>query len=156
MNKGRTIFAQLVENLPMHSFNKCVDRYNGNYRVKSFTCYDQFLCMAFAQLTHRDSLRDLVTCLNAMKSKLYHVGIRSDLSRSTIADANEGRDWKIYRDFAHVLIAEARKLYADDSFGLKLKATTYALDSTTIDLCMSVFPWALSSDKICRESSYYD
>lgn len=142
MNRGRTIFSQLIDHLPMQSFHACVDRYNGNYRVKSFSCYDQFLCMAFAQLTHRDSLRDLITCLNAMRPKLYHVGIRGRLSRSTIADANENRDWRIYRDFAHVLIDRARRLYTNDSFGVKLKATAYALDSTTIDLCMSVFPWA--------------
>jgi hypothetical protein len=128
--------------LPIKKFRRCVDRYNGNYHVRSFTCFDQFLCMAFAQLTYRESLRDIECCLRAMKAKLYHMGIRSKVSRSTIADANENRDWRIYCDFAQILIHQARKLYADDDFGLQLQETVYALDATIIDLCLSVFPWA--------------
>jgi len=128
--------------LPRHKFRQCVDRYQGNYRVRSFTCLDQFICMAFAQLTYRDSLRDIECCLHAVHEKLYHVGIRGNVSRSTLADANEKRDWRIYSDFAQVLIHEARQLYADDDFSLELKETVYALDASTIDLCLSVFPWA--------------
>jgi hypothetical protein len=127
---------------PIKQFRRCVDRYNGNYRVHSFTCLDQFFCMAFAQLTYRESLRDIECCLRAMKGKLYHMGIRGKISRSTIADANENRDWRIYCDFAQILIHQARKLYADDDFGLQLRETVYALDATIIDLCLSVFPWA--------------
>jgi len=128
--------------VPIKKFRQCVDRYNGNFRVRSFTCYDQFLCMAFAQLTYRESLRDIECCLRAMKNKLYHMGIRGKVSRSTIADANENRDWRIYCDFAQILINQARQLYADDDFGLQLQETVYALDATIIDLCLSVFPWA--------------
>jgi hypothetical protein len=128
--------------LPIKKFRRCVERYNGNYRVRSFTCFDQFLCMAFAQLTYRESLRDIECCLRAMKGKLYHMGIRGKVSRSTIADANEKRDWRIYCDFAQILIHQARQLYANDDFGLQLQETVYALDATIIDLCLSVFPWA--------------
>ena len=142
MNHGSTIFSQLMGFLPKHKFRQCVARYNGNYRVRSFTCFDQFLCMAFAQLTYRQSLRDIVCCLQVMREKLYHMGIRARVSRTTLARANENRDWRIYCDFAQVLIHQARKLYANDDFGLDLKETVYALDSTTIDLCLSLFPWA--------------
>lgn len=143
MNLGQTIFAQLIELLPIHEFRRCVRRYAGNRRVRSFSCWDQFLCMAFAQLTFRDSLRDTVTCLRSLGPKLYHMGIRGHVARSTLGDANELRDWRIYRDFAQVLIREARQLYSDESFAVQLDNTVYALDSTTIDLCMSLFPWAL-------------
>lgn len=142
MNQGSTIFSQIMDFLPKYKFRQCVDRYKGNYRVRSFTCFDQFLCMAFAQLTYRESLRDIVCCLRAMREKLYHMGIRAKISRTTLARANENRDWRIYRDFAQVLIYQARKLYANDDFGLELDETVYALDSTTIDLCLSLFPWA--------------
>ncbi len=142
MNIGRTVFAQLMEFFPSYEFRKCVERYNGNYKVKSFTCLDQFLCMAFAQLTYRESLRDIEACLRGAKQKLYHMGIRSKVSRNTIAHANEIRDWKIYADFAQVLIKIARKLYAEEGFGLELDQTVYAFDSTILDLCLSVFPWA--------------
>jgi hypothetical protein len=142
MHQGRTLFSQVLDFLPRKQFRKCVDRYRGNYRTRSFTCYDQYLCMAFAQLTYRDSLRDTILCLRAMRKKLHHVGIQGRVSRSTLADANEKRDWRIYCDFAQVLIAQARKLYADDDFGLQLDETVYALDSSTIDLCRSIFPWA--------------
>lgn len=142
MNAGRTIFAQLMDFLPKHQFRRCVNRYRGNHRTRSFSCLDQFLCMAFAQLTYRESLRDIETCLGAMNSKLYHAGIRGSVRRSTLADANEHRDWRIYADFAQVLIMTARKLYARDEFGVALKQTAYAFDSTTIDLCLALFPWA--------------
>jgi len=142
MNQGNTIFAQVLDFLPKRQFRRCVARYQGNHRIRSFTCSDQFLCMAFAQLTYRDSLRDIECCLRAMKDKLYHMGIRGKISRSTLADANEKRDWRIYRDFAQILIRHARKLYADEDFGLQLDETVYALDATIIDLCLSVFPWA--------------
>jgi len=142
MNKGQTVFSQIIDFLPQKKFRQCVNRYDGNHRVRSFTCYNQFLCMAFAQLTYRESLRDIVCCLRTMHEKLYHIGIRGKISRSTLADANETRDWRIYSDFAQILIHEARRLYAEDDFGLELKDTVYALDSSTIDLCLSVFPWA--------------
>ena len=142
MNTGRTIFSQIVDFVPMHEFRKCVTRYHGNYNVKSFSCLDQFLCMAFAQLTYRESLRDIEACLRSMQSKLYHMGIRSKVSRNTLAHANEKRDWRIYADFAQVLIHIARDLYVDEDFGIELGNTVYALDSTTIDLCLSLFPWA--------------
>jgi hypothetical protein len=142
MYEGRTVFSQALDFLPRKQFRKCVERYQGNYRIRSFTCYEQFLCMAFAQLTYRDSLRDTVLCLRALHNKLHHVGIQTKVSKSTLADANENRDWRIYCDFAQVLIAQARKLYADEDFGLELDETVYALDSSTIDLCRSVFPWA--------------
>jgi len=142
MNQGQTVFSQVIDFLPWKKFRQCVNRYNGNFRIRSFTCYDQLLCMAFAQLTYRESLRDIVCCIRAMRNKLYHTGIRGKVSRSTLADANELRDWRIYCDFAQILIDEARRLYVDDDFGLELKETVYALDSSTIDLCLSVFPWA--------------
>ncbi len=142
MNQGQTIFSQVIDFLPQKKFRQCVNRYDGDYRVRSFTCYDQLLCMAFAQLTYRESLRDIECCLRALHEKLYHMGIRGKVSRSTLADANENRDWRIYSDFAQILIHEARGLYVDDDFGLELKETVYALDSSTIDLCLSVFPWA--------------
>ena len=142
MYNGQTVFSQIMDFLPIKKFRRCVDRYNGNYRVRSFTCLNQFLCMAFAQLTYRESLRDIECCLRAMQGKLYHMGIRGKVSRSTIADANESRDWRIYCDFAQILIHEARQLYANDDFGLQLDETVYALDATIIDLCLSLFPWA--------------
>ncbi len=142
MNQGQTIFSQVIDFLPWKKFRQCVNRYNGNHRLRSFKCYSQFLCMAFAQLAYRESLRDIECCLRAMREKLYHMGIRGKVSRSTLADANEVRDWRIYSDFAQVLIHEARSLYVEDDFGLELKETVYALDSSTIDLCLSVFPWA--------------
>ena len=142
MNQGKTIFAQVMDFLPIKKFRRCVERYKGNYCVRSFTCHDQLLCMAFAQLTYLESLRDIQFCLRAVQDKLYHMGIRSKVSRSTLADANETRDWRIYRDFAQILIAEARELYSNDDFGLQLKETVYALDATIIDLCLSLFPWA--------------
>lgn len=142
MYQGRTVFSQVLDFLPRKSFRTCVNRYNGNYRIRSFSCYEQFLCMAFAQLTYRESLRDTVLCLRAMHNKLHNVGIQCKVARSTLADANEKRDWRIYCDFAQVLIGQARKLYADDDFGLQLDETVYALDASTIDLCRSVFPWA--------------
>ncbi len=142
MYQGRTIFSQLMDFLPMHKFRQCVNRYNGNKGIRTFTCLDQFLCMAFAQLTYRESLRDIECCLRAMHEKLYHMGIRGKISRSTLARANEKRDWRIYSDFAQVLINQARQLYGDEDIGLQLKETVYALDATIIDLCLSVFPWA--------------
>ena len=142
MNTQPTVFAQIMAFLPMHEFRKCVRRYRGDYKVKRFSCLDQFLCLAFAQLTYRESLRDIVSCLQTMKNRLYHMGIRSNVSRNNLAHANERRDWRIYADFAHVLIAEARTLYRDEDIGLDLQNTVYAFDSTTIDLCLSLFPWA--------------
>ena len=142
MNIGRTVFAQIMDFVPSFQFRQCVDRYNGNCKVKTFTCLDQFLCMAFAQLTYRESLRDIEACLRVAKSKLYHMGIRSTVSRNNLAHANEYRDWRIYADFAQVLIKIARELYANDDFGLELKQAVYAFDSTTIDLCLVLFPWA--------------
>jgi transposase len=138
----QTVFSQLLDFLPRYEFKKCVQRYNGNKGVKSFSCYDQYLCMAFAQLTHRESLRDLETCMKIFRKKLYHSGLRSEVKRSTLANANSKRDWRIYRDFAQSLMAKARKLHAGDDFAARLKSTTYALDSTTLDLCLSLFPWA--------------
>lgn len=142
MNTGKTIFSQVMDFLPLHEFRKCVKRYRGHYKVQSFSCLDQYLCMAFAQLTYRESLRDIEACLRSMQNKLYHMGIRGKVSRSTLADANEKRDWRIYADFAQVLIDQARTLYSGDDFGVELESTVYALDSTTIDLCLSLFPWA--------------
>lgn len=143
MNIEKTVFAQLLSFIPRYEFDKCVTRYKGNYRVKTFTCWEQFIVMCFAQLTYRDSLRDIETCLHAMQTKLYHVGLRSKVARSTIADANESRDWHIFADFCHFLIGWAEKLYHDDdNFKLELKNAVYAVDSTTIDLCLSLFPWA--------------
>ncbi len=131
-----------MEHLPLHVFHKCVDRYQGDFKVKEFTCLDQYLCMAFAQLTYRESLRDIEACLQAQKSKLYHMGIRSSVSRNNLAHANKVRDWRIYADLAHVLIQTARKMYVGDDFALELENTVFALDATTIDLCLSMFPWA--------------
>jgi hypothetical protein len=142
MHAGQFIFAQLMEFLPRHEFNQCVRRYRGNSRTRGFSCFDQFFCMAFAQLTYRESLRDIETCLRAMGPKLYHAGFRGRIARSTLADANEHRDWHIYADFAHVLIAVAKRLYANDGFAVDLDAAAYAFDSTTIDLCLALFPWA--------------
>ena len=142
MNQGKLVFAQLMQHLPLTTFQRCVERYQGLHKVKSFSCLDHFLCMAFAQLTFRESLRDIETCLRAQQSKLYHLGIRSTVARNTLANANAVRDWRIYADFAQSLINIARPLYVDDSFGVDLKNTVYALDTTTIDLCLSVFPWA--------------
>jgi hypothetical protein len=142
MHTGRLVFSQLLDFLPQHDFNLCVRRYRGNRKVSRFSCRDQFLCLAFAQLTYRESLRDIETCLRAMAAKLYHVGFRGAISRSTLADANEGRDWRIYADFAAGLIAHARMLYAGETFGVDLDQTVYAFDSTTIDLCLTLFPWA--------------
>lgn len=142
MNSGKLVFSQLTSYLPIKAFRRCVKRYRGSHKVQSFSCWDQFLCMAFAQLTYRESLRDIQVCLRAMQSKLYHMGIRGKVSKSTLADANEKRDWRIYADFAQVLIHHARSLYSDEDFGVELEQTVYALDSTTVDLCLSVFPWA--------------
>jgi hypothetical protein len=142
MNSGKTIFAQLMDFVTTYEFRKCVDRYNGNRKVISFSCWDQYLCMAFAQLTYRESLRDIQACLRATQHRLYHLGIRGKVSRNTLAYANQNRDWRIYANFAQILIAKARKLYAEDSFGIELDQAVYALDSTTIDLCLALFPWA--------------
>jgi len=142
MNSGKTIFAQLMDFLPSKSFQRCVKRYHGTYKLKTFSCWDQFLCMAFAQLTYRESLRDIEACLRAQHTKLYHLGIRGQVSRNTLAHANSVRDWRIYADFAQVLITRARALYANDNFGVELAQTVYALDATTIDLCLALFPWA--------------
>jgi hypothetical protein len=142
MNSGQMIFAQLMDHLPRYEFQKCVARYRGDYKVKSFSCWDQFLCLGFAQLTYRESLRDIETCLRAAGTKLYHLGIRGKVSRNTMANASSVRDWRIYADFGQHLISIARPLYANDDFGLQLDSTVYALDSTTIDLCLSLFPWA--------------
>jgi len=142
LNQGQTIFSQIMIYIPKHRFETLVKKYKGNYKVQSFTCWEQFLVMAFAQLTYRESLRDIEICLRAMQNKLYHIGIRSKISRSTLADANQNRDWRIYADFATVLINQAKELYRDDKFFKELDETVYALDSTTIDLCLSLFPWA--------------
>ena len=142
MNQGRTIFAQLVEHMPHKEFQKCVVRYRGDTNLRGFSCWDQYLAMVFAQLTYRESLRDIEACLGAMLPKLYHMGFRGKVARSTLADANDSHDWRIYADFAQVLIAIARPLYVNDPLGVDLVQVLYALDSTTIDLCLSVFPWA--------------
>ncbi len=142
VNTGRTVFSQRMDFLPAYEFQKCVSRYRGDHKVQNFSCRDQFLSMAFAQLTYRESLRDIETCLQSIGSKLYHMGFRSKVARSTLADANESRDWRIYADFAQVLIAIARPLYASDPIDVDLDQSLYALDSTTIDLCLSLFPWA--------------
>ena len=142
MYTGQMVFSQLMDFLPKHEFDKCVRRYQGNYRMRKFSCLDQFRCMAFAQLTYRESLRDIETCLRAMGTKLYHAGFRIKVARNTLAVANAKRDWRIYADFAQVLIRIARKLYAEDPLGVELEQTAYALDSSTIDLCLSLFPWA--------------
>jgi uncharacterized protein (UPF0248 family) len=142
MYSGKLVFAQVMEHLPLHTFRRVVSRYAGEHKVKSFSCLDQFLCMAFAQLTYRESLRDIEACLRAQRAKLYHLGIRSVIARNTLANANAVRNWRIYADFAQRLIGIARRLYAEEPFGVDLKDTVYALDTTTIDLCLSVFPWA--------------
>lgn len=142
MYAGKTIFSQLMNYLPWRRFQTCVNRYSGDYKVKTFVCADQFRVMAFAQLTYRESLRDIEVCLRAMSSKLYHMGMRSDVSRNNLAHANETRDRRIYADFAQLLIAKARKLYVDEELEIYLEAAIYGLDSTTIDLCLSLFPWA--------------
>jgi hypothetical protein len=142
MNLGRTVFTQLIAFLPDREFRRCVARYSGDYRLRGFSCWDQFLCMAFAQFTYREGLRDIEACLRSSPDKLYHMGIRGRVSRSTLADANESHDWRIFADFAQILIARARVLYAHDPFGVELQQSAYALDSTTIDLCLAMFPWA--------------
>lgn len=142
MEPGRLVFAQLMDFLPRHEFDSCVRRYRGNRRPRGFSCRDQFLCLAFAQLTFRESLRDIETCLRALQPKLYHAGFRGNISRSTLADANRTHDWRIYADFAQVLIDRARKMYANEPIAVELEQAVYALDSTTIDLCLSLFPWA--------------
>jgi hypothetical protein len=143
MNTGKTLFAQLMDFLPWTTFTRLVNRYAGDRYVKSFVCAEQFRVMAFAQLTYRESLRDIEVCLSAQADKLYHMGFRQEIKRSTLAEANETRDWRIYAEFAQRLIVQARVLYVGDSFGIELEGTAYALDSTTIDLCLSLFPWAL-------------
>ncbi len=142
MNSGRTIFAQLMDYAPQHPFRQCVRRYHGDYRLRRFSCWDQFLCLVFAQWAARESLRDIVTCLGSHACELYHMGIRQAPARSTLAEANERRDWRIYADYAQVLIAEARELYATEDPGVDLGQSLYALDSTVIDLCLGLFPWA--------------
>src|SRR5258707_8809134 len=142
MNLGRTVFSQLISHLPDREFRRSVERYRGDYRLRGFSCWDQFLCMAFAQLTYRESLRDIEACLRSSPHKLYHMGIRGRVSRSTLADANETHDWRIFADFAQRLITIARPLYASDPIGVDLEQSLYALDSTTIDFCLSLFPWA--------------
>jgi len=142
MNTGKLVFAQVMSHLPLTTFRRCVVRYNGEHKVKHFSCLDQFMCMAFAQLTYRESLRDIEACLRSQSAKLYHMGFRSTVSRNTLANANAVRDWRIYADFAQSLIGIARPLYVDEPFGVDLSETVYALDATTIDLCLSVFPWA--------------
>ena len=142
MHVGRTVFAQVMDHFPAYEFQKCVTRYDGDFGKRSFSCLDQFLCLAFAQLTYRESLRDIEACLRSVQGKLYHMGFRGRISRSTLSDANESVDWRIYADFAQILIATARPMYAEESLGFDLDGTVYALDSTTIDLCLSVFPWA--------------
>jgi len=142
MYSGKLVFAQLVDHLPLHTFRRCVARYRGHRKVKSFSCFDQYLCMTFAQLTYRESLRDIEACLRAQRTKLYHMGIRGEVSRNTLANANAVRDWRIYADFAQALIHHAQQLYAEDDFGVELDKTVYALDSTLIDLSLTLFPWA--------------
>ena len=142
MHAGRIVFSQLLDFLPKKQFDRCVRRYRGNHRTKTFSCFDQYLCMMFAQITYRQSLRGIESCLRVMQPKLYHCGIRGNVSRNTLANANEHRDWRIYADFAQVLIGKARTLYANEDFGIQLNREVYALDSTTIDLCLSLFPWA--------------
>ena len=142
MNQGRTVFSQLISFLPDREFRRCVARYQGDRRLRNFSCWNQYLAMAFAQLTYRESLRDIEACLHSLQGKLYHLGFRGSVARSTLADANESRDWRIYADFAQTLLAIARPLYARDAMGVDLDESLYALDSTTIDLCLALFPWA--------------
>lgn len=141
MNQGRAVFSQLISFLPDREFRRCVERYRGDIRLRGFSCWDQYLAMAFAQLTYRESLRDIEACLRSMQGKLYHLGFRGKVARSTLADANESHDWRIFADFAQVLIGIARPLHARDPIGVDLEQSLYALDSTTIDLCLSLFPW---------------
>lgn len=147
MNLGRSVFSQLIAFLPDREFRRCVARYEGDRRLRGFSCWDQFLCMAFAQLTYREGLRDIEACLRSSPDRLYHLGIRGKVSRSTLADANENHDWRIFADFAHILIRRARSLYANDPFGVALDKTAYVLDSTTVDLCLALFPWARFRDR---------
>jgi Domain of unknown function (DUF4372)/Transposase DDE domain len=142
MHSGKTVFKQLLQYLPRYEFNLCVNRYRGEHWAKKFSSYDQFLCLAYAQMAGRESLRDIETCLNSHQEKLYHIGFRGDVSRTTLADANERRDWRIFQDFGHVLISMAQRLYQSESIAIELKQPLYAFDSTTIDLCLSMFPWA--------------
>ena len=142
MHVGRTVFSQLMDLFPLVEFRRCVERYRGNHKIQHFSCLDQFLCLAFAQLTSRESLRDIEVCLRAVQPRLYHMGFRGNISRNTLANANLKRDWRIYADVAQVLIRQARQLYSHEDLGLELEQTAYALDSTTIDLCLSLFPWA--------------
>ncbi len=142
MHAGKLVFAQLMAHMPLSTFRRCVERYHGHYKVHSFSCLDQFLVLGFAQLSFRESLRDIEACLRVQSSKLYHMGIRSQVARNTLANANAQRDWRIYADFAQHLIAIARRLYAEEPLGIELKQVVYALDATTIDLCLSLFPWA--------------
>jgi Domain of unknown function (DUF4372)/Transposase DDE domain len=142
MNQGRAVFSQLISFLPDREFRRCVERYQGDSRLRGFSCWDQYLSMAFAQLTYRESLRDIEACLHSVEGKLYHLGFRGKVARSTLADANESHDWRIFADFAQVLIGIARPLYTHDQIGVDLDQSLYALDSTTIDLCLSLFPWA--------------
>ena len=142
MNTGKLVFSQVIDHIPMHTFRDCVQRYQGNYKIKYFTCLDQYLCMAFAQITFRESLRDIEACLRSQKNKLYHMGIRGPISRNTLSNANKIRDWRIYADLAQALISIARRLYINEDFDVELEQTAYALDSSTIDLCLTVFPWA--------------
>lgn len=142
MNGGKTVFSQILDHLPRYEFNNCVNRYNGNHRIRRFSCYDQFLCLAFAQLTYRESLRDIETCLNSHREKLYHIGFRGQVSKSTLADAGEVRDYRIYQDFASHLMSVAKRLYRDEILAIELNYSLYALDSTIIDLCLALFPWA--------------
>jgi len=143
MNTGKTVFTQILDHLPRYEFTRCVKQYSGNHRIRRFSCYDQFLCLAFAQLTYRESLRDIETCLNSHQQKLYHIGFRGQVSRSTLADAGEVRDYRIYQDFAGHLMSVVRKLYQNETLAVELDYSLYALDSTIIDLCLSLFPWAL-------------
>jgi hypothetical protein len=142
MYTGKLVFPQVIDHMPLPTFRQCVQRYGGNRKIKFFTCLDQFLCMAFAQLTYRESLRDIEACLRAQRNKLYHMGIRGGISRNTLANANKVRDWRICADFAQALIQVARRLYVDEGFAVDLDNTAYALDASTIDLCLSLFRWA--------------
>jgi hypothetical protein len=141
MHSGQTVFKQLLQHLPRYEFNICVNRYCGEHWAKTFSTYDQFLCLAYAQMAGRESLRDIETCLNSHQEKLYHIGFRGAVSRTTLADANERRDWPIFQDVGHVLIRTAQLLYQSDVLAIELKQPLYAFDSTTIDLCLSLFPW---------------
>ncbi len=142
MHAGKLVFSQVMDFFPWRRFDTCVHRYRGDYKIKTFPCSEQLRVMAFAQLTYRESLRDIETCLRAVKAKRYHMGIRSDISRNNLSNANQTRDWRIYADFAQILIGQARSLYAEEELGIDLQATVYALDASTIDLCLSMFPWA--------------